>query len=35
MHEDVTAPDGWSGNKHFFDGTSWTNNSDWVDPNAE
>ena len=24
-----------SGNKHFFDGTNWTNNSDWVDPNAE
>ena len=33
MHEDVTAPDGWSGNKHFFfDGTNWTNNFDWVDP---
>ena len=35
MHTDVTAPDGWSGNKHFFDGTDWTNNPDWVDPNEE
>ena len=35
MHEYVTAPYGGSGNKPFFDGTSWTNNSDWVAPNAE
>ena len=35
MHTDVTAPDGWSGDKHFFDGTDWTNNPNWVDPNEE
>jgi len=35
MHTDVTAPDGWSGDKHFFDGTEWTNNPNWVDPNEE
>lgn len=29
------APDDWFGNKHFFDGTSWTDNPDWVDPNDE
>ena len=35
LHTGVTAPDKWSGNKHFFDGTNWTDNSDWVDPEAE
>ena len=35
LHTGVTAPDGWSGNKHFFDGTNWTDNSDWVDPDGE
>ena len=35
MHTDVTAPDGWYGDKHFFDGTDWTNNPNWVDPNEE
>jgi len=34
--ESVTnAPSEWSGNKYTFDGTTWTQNPDWVDPNAE
>jgi len=32
MHEGVTPPDDWSGNKYTFDGTTWTANPDWVDP---
>lgn len=31
--ENVTnAPSDWIGNKYTFDGTTWTQNSDWVDP---
>ena len=31
--ENVTnAPADWSGNKYTFDGTTWTLNPDWVDP---
>lgn len=31
--ENVTnSPADWSGNKYFFDGTTWTLNPDWVDP---
>ena len=31
--ENVTnSPEDWSGNKYFFDGTTWTLNPDWVDP---
>jgi hypothetical protein len=34
--ENVTnAPSDWTGNKYTFDGTTWTQNPDWVDPNAE
>ncbi len=32
VYEDVTAPVDWIGNKYAFDGTSWTLNPDWVDP---
>jgi len=28
------APDDWVGNKYFFDGVSWTENSDWTEPPA-
>jgi len=31
----TNAPDDWSGNKYTFDGTTWTLNPDWVDPEAE
>ena len=31
----TNAPDDWVGNKYFFDGTSWTDNLNWVDPNQE
>jgi len=31
--ENVTnAPADWSGNKYTFDGTTWTLNPNWVDP---
>lgn len=34
--ENVTnAPEDWSGNKYTFDGTTWTLNPNWVDPDAE
>lgn len=34
--ENVTnAPDDWSGNKYFFDGTTWTLDPNWVDPTIE
>lgn len=32
LHEGVTAPVDWVGGKYFFDGTDWTLNPDWVDP---
>jgi len=31
----TNAPENWTGNRYFFDGTSWTANSDWVDPTLE
>jgi len=31
----TNAPEDWTGNKYFFDGTTWTANPDWVDPDAE
>lgn len=32
LHTDVTPPADWVGHKYFFDGTTWTENPDWVDP---
>ena len=32
IHTGVTAPDGWQGGKHTFDGSAWGNVSGWVDP---
>jgi len=33
LHENVTnAPADWTGNKYTFDGTTWTQDSNWVDP---
>jgi len=31
----TNAPGDWSGNKYFFDGTTWTLNPDWVDPTLD
>ena len=31
----TNAPADWSGNKYFFDGTTWTLDPDWVDPTLE
>ena len=34
--ENVTnAPDDWTGNKYKLDGTTWSANPDWVDPDAD
>ena len=32
VHEGVTAPGDWQGNRYTFDGTTWTEVSGWVDP---
>ena len=31
----TNAPDDWTGNKYFFDGTAWSANPHWVDPDAD
>ena len=31
----TNAPDDWTGNKYFFDGASWTDNPNWIDPSDE
>ena len=31
----TNAPDDWTGNKYFFNGTIWTLNPDWVDPTLD
>tara|TARA_X000001316_G_C909673_1_gene25339 strand:+ start:477 stop:734 length:258 start_codon:yes stop_codon:yes gene_type:complete len=31
----TNAPSDWTGNKYKFDGTNWTANPNWVDPDAE
>ena len=36
LYENVTdAPADWTGNKYTYDGTTWTQDPNWVDPNAE
>lgn len=32
VYEGVTAPEDWTGNKYTFDGTDWTLNPNWVEP---
>ena len=32
VHEGVTAPADWQGNRYTFDGSSWTEVDGWVDP---
>jgi hypothetical protein len=35
LHENVTdAPADWFGNKYTYDGTTWTQDPNWVDPDA-
>ena len=34
--ENITnAPEDWVGNKYKLDGTTWSANSDWVDPDED
>ena len=36
LYENVAdAPADWVGNKYTYDGTTWTQDPNWVDPNAE
>lgn len=36
LHTGVTNdPDDWTGNKYTFDGTTWTQDPNWVDPDAD
>ncbi len=35
LHENVTEPDDYVGLKYYYDGTTWTENPDWVDPRLE
>jgi len=35
MHENVTPPDDWYGNKYTFDGATWTVNPNWTDAEPE
>lgn len=32
LYEGVTGPADWVGGKYLFDGTTWTVNPDWVEP---
>ena len=32
VHEGVTAPADWQGNRYTFDGSDWTEVDGWVDP---
>lgn len=32
LHENVTAPDDWYGNKYKFDGSDWSENTEWSSP---
>ena len=32
VHQGVTAPADWKGNRYTYDGTTWTEIAGWVDP---
>ena len=32
LHSSVTAPSGWQGGKHTYDGSDWAEVDGWVDP---
>jgi len=34
LYTDVTPPADWEGHKYLFDGSTWTENPDWVEPDA-
>lgn len=34
LYTDVTPPEDWVGGKYLFDGTTWSANSDWLDPDT-
>jgi hypothetical protein len=34
VHSSVTAPSGWQGGKHTYNGSAWGDVSGWVDPRA-
>lgn len=31
----TNAPSDWVGDRYFFDGSVWTQNPNWVDPNSD
>lgn len=35
LHEGVPEIEGWTGHKYMYDGASWTENPNWVDPEAQ
>ena len=35
VHDGVTPPEDWVGNKYTFDGASWAVNLDWSEPVVE
>lgn len=35
VHSGVTAPSGWKGGKHTYNGSAWGDVSGWVDPAAQ
>jgi len=35
LHENVNAPSDWSSSRYLFDGTSWTQNPNWIDLEAK
>ena len=34
LYENVEAPEDWRAGKYTYDGTSWSLNSNWVDPST-
>jgi len=34
LHEGVTGPEDWTGGKYFYDGTDFTLNPNWTDPDT-
>lgn len=32
IYENITPPEDWQGNRYTFDGSSWTEVEDWINP---